>query len=548
MRILFLILAIMPFLLFAQSRRKKALAEQKAKEEINATIKSHVQFLASDILEGRRTGSHGEEMAMNYLINQYKLAGIAAGTENGYIQQFDINEGKQINEYTQLIINEKEAILNVDYFPLAYSANKSVKSFVAMSLNERGNIWFKDAKEIIEDNQDNPHFDMDDFLKKYTIKASSKGATALIIYNSSQTNDNIHFNKFDTSTIAPIPVIYLTNAGKDSFFRDNTAMQKVTVSVSMTPKFRTARNVVAFINNNASNTIVIGAHYDHLGYGEDKDALDTGHIIHNGADDNASGTAALIELAKKLNTSQARQNNYLFIHFSAEELGLLGSKYWIKHPSIKIIPNYMINMDMVGRYDTTRKLMIGGYGTSPKWGSILASIQNKNLLIRYDSSGMGPSDHASFYLDSIPVLFFFTGIHADYHKASDDWDKLNYDGEREIINYIFQVINATDDKGKISFSRTRETNNNSSPHFTVTLGVIPDYSFTGKGVRIDGTVTGKQAEKIGLQSGDVLIQLGEFRFSDLNHYMEALGKFKKGDTTKLIIKRREEEKIFDIHF
>ena len=548
MRIIFLILTIMPFLLFAQSRKKRALAEQKAKEVINATLKSHVQFLASDVLEGRRTGTHGEEMAMNYLINQYKLAGIAPGTENGYIQQFDINEGKQINESTQLIINEKVATLNVDYFPLAYSANKSVKSFVAMSLNEKGNIWFKDAKEILEDNQDSIHFDMDDFLKKYTKKASAKGATGLIIYNSSQANDNIHFNKFDTSVSASIPVIYLTNVGKDSFFSDNTAMQQVTVSISITSKFRTARNVVAFINNNAPNTIILGAHYDHLGYGEDNVALDTGHIIHNGADDNASGTAALIELAKKLTTSPAKHNNFLMIHFSAEELGLLGSKYWIKHPSIKIIPNYMINMDMVGRYDTTRKLMVGGYGTSPKWGSILPSIQNKNLVIKFDSSGMGPSDHASFYLDSIPVLFFFTGTHPDYHKATDDWNKLNYDGEREILNYIFQIISATDDKGKMSFSRTRETNYSSSPQFTVTLGVIPDYSFTGIGVRIDGTSPGKQAEKIGLQSGDILLQLGAYKFADLNHYMETLGKFKKGDSTKLIIKRKEDEKVFDIHF
>ena len=548
MRMLFLILAILPFLLFAQSRKKKALAEQHAKDVFNATIQSHVQFLSNDLLEGRRTGTHGEEMAMNYLVNQYKQAGISAGTDNGYIQQFEINEGKKINEYTHLSINDKSATLNVDYFPLAYSANKSAKSFVAMSLNEAGNIWFKDAKEIIDDNQDNPHFDIDNALKKYTEKATSKGATALIIYNSSNITDNIQFNKYDTSKTASIPVIYITKMGRDSFFSDNTAMQNVSVAVSMTANYRIARNVVAFINNNAPNTVILGAHYDHLGYGEDNNALDTGHIIHNGADDNASGTAALIELAKLLYTSSAKHNNYLIIHFTAEELGLLGSKYWLQHPTMQINPNYMINLDMVGRYDTARKLMIGGYGTSPTWGNIFSSIQNKNLKIKFDSSGMGPSDHASFYQDSIPVLFFFTGIHSDYHKASDDWNKLNYNGEREIINFIYQLINTMDDKGKLSFSKTREVSASGSPHFTVTLGVIPDYSYTGVGVRIDGTSAGKQAKKIGLQSGDVLIQLGDYKFVDLNYYMEALSKFKKGDVTKLTIKRNGEEKVFDIHF
>ena len=548
MRILLLILATIPSFLFAQSRKKKALAEQQAIAAMNNTLKSHVQFLANDILEGRRTGTHGEEMAMNYLVNQYKLAGIAPGTDNGYVQPFDINEGKKITDSTSLIINDKVAILNQHYFPLPYSAQKTVQSFVAMSLNEAGNIWFKDIKDLADNNPDSVHFDADIALKKYSVKAASKGATALIIYNSANTADDIQFNKYDTSKIASIPVIYLTKLGRDSFFSDNTAMQKVAIAVSITSNFRTGHNVVAFINNNAPNTVILGAHFDHLGYGEDHNALDTGHIIHNGADDNASGTAALLELAKKLNTSQANHNNYLIIHFSAEELGLLGSKYWLNHPTRKISPNYMINMDMVGRYDSAKKLTIGGYGTSSKWGSIFSSLTNKNLLIKFDSSGTGPSDHASFYRDSIPVLFFFTGTHPDYHKASDDWNKLNYDGEREILNYIYQLITSADDKGKLTFSKTREASARANTHFKVTLGIIPDYGYTGIGVRIDGTSPGKQAEKIGLQAGDVLLQLGDYKFVDLNYYMEALGKFKKGDSTKLIIKRKGEERVFNVQF
>ena len=200
---------------------------------------------------------------------------------------------------------------------------------------------------------------------------------------------------------------------------------QIELQVSLSSKIRKARNIIAYINNNANNTVVLGAHYDHLGYGEDKNALDAVHEVHNGADDNASGTAALLELARKLKNNSPKANNYLLMHFSGEELGLMGSKYWLDNPTIQASANYMINMDMVGRYDTARKLTIGGYGTSPVWGNIVPELA-KNLAYKLDSAGTGPSDHASFYRKDIPVLFFFTGSHPDYHKASDDWEKMNY--------------------------------------------------------------------------------------------------------------------------
>jgi len=202
------------------------------------------------------------------------------------------------------------------------------------------------------------------------------------------------------------------------------------LAVEIVEQKRSCSNIIGYIDNHATNTVILGAHYDHLGYGEDKNALDTGHIIHNGADDNASGTAALIELTKKLVKSSPKNNNYLILHFSGEELGLFGSKHWLEDPTIAINANYMLNMDMVGRYDTAHKLTIGGYGTSPTWGTYFASLSNPNLMLKFDSSGSGPSDHASFYRKDMPVLFFFTGSHPDYHKATDDWDKINYEGEK----------------------------------------------------------------------------------------------------------------------
>jgi hypothetical protein len=305
--------------------------------------------------------------------------------------------------------------------------------------------------------------------------------------------------------------------------------------------------VIGFLNFNAPNTIVIGAHYDHLGYGEDGNSLDGKGQIHNGADDNASGTAALMELARILYNTKSRGNNYLFIAFSGEELGLLGSKYWLEHPTAHLNINYMINMDMVGRYEADRKLTIGGYGTSPTWGEVFSTTTDDNLVVKLDSTGSGPSDHSAFYHDSIPVLFFFTNTEPDYHKATDDADKINYKGETEIINYIVKIINATNDKGRLGFLATKDLEMKSM-HLPVTLGVMPDYAYTGQGMRIDGVSKGKTAEKAGLKPGDVLLQLGDYKFVDVETYMNALQHFRKGDRTTLRISRNGEEKTFDIQF
>jgi len=207
----------------------------------------------------------------------------------------------------------------------------------------------------------------------------------------------------------------------------------------------------------------------------------------------------------------------------------------------------MLNMDMVGRYDTTHKLTVGGYGTSPVWGTVFNSIHNTNLIIKFDSSGSGPSDHASFYRKDIPVLFFFTNSHSDYHKATDDWDKINYAGEVQIVNLINTIIEATDAKGNLPFTKTRDQEARSVA-LPVTLGVIPDYGFSGTGMRIDGVSKGKAAERAGLQAGDILLQLGDYKFVDVQSYMQALQHFKKGDSSVLKIKRADKEMEFTIQF
>lgn len=545
------IVLLLPFTVAAQSKKKKAkmqaYAEQKANADLMYRLTQHVQYLASDSLEGRRTGTKGEQMAMQYIANQYTAMGIEPKGSNGYIQEFEINEGKNVTEKTQLKVNGKNLVLNTDYYPLAFSKNIAVQGAPAMALREKGQPWFIDVKDELEANKTNPHFDVEEFIKKQVDEVTKKGATALFLYNSSALTDNILFNKNDKSALVDIPVIYLTKDAVKNYFKDRSATLEIALNIQIESNIRKGRNVVAFINNNAANTVVLGAHYDHLGYGEDKNALDALYEVHNGADDNASGTAALLELAAMLKKDAPKNNNYLFINFSGEELGLFGSKYWLENPTIKITPNYMINMDMVGRYDTAHKLTIGGYGTSPVWGDIFSTLSNKNLMIKFDSAGSGPSDHASFYRAGVPVLFFFTGSHADYHKATDDWDKINYNGQKDIVKFIYQIIQTVDAKGKLSFAKTTEPQMG-KVRFSVSLGVIPDYGYTGTGVRIEGVSAGKLAEKIGLKGGDILLQLGAYKFVDVNSYMQTLGKFKKGDATKLRIKRGDEEKEFDIVF
>ncbi len=541
------LLLLLPLFISAQSTRKLRRAAEKENAAIIANLQKHVSYLADDALEGRRTGTKGEVLAMEYIIDQYKKIGLEPKGTKGYVQEFEINEGKQIDLSTYLKIDGKSLQINEDYFPLAYSALKMVKGKPSPALSEFNQPWFKDVADILEENKSNPHFDLDEAIKTEVTKAANKKATALFLYNSTKTIDNIQFNKNDRSPTAAIPVVYLTQIGLKKYLPDFTATLPIEINVVMSNKIRTARNVIGYINNNAANTVILGAHFDHLGFGEDKNALDTTQAVHNGADDNASGTAALIELTKMLVQKSPANNNYLIIHFSGEELGLFGSKYWLDNPSTIVKPNYMINMDMIGRYDTSHKLTVGGYGTSPTWGTIIPLVAG-DLSIKIDSAGSGPSDHASFYRKDIPVLFMFTGSHSDYHKATDDWDKINYSGEKDILRMVFKIIEQANDKGKLVFTKTAEQQMGKGARFTVSLGILPDYGYTGTGVRADGVSAGKLAERIGIQAGDILLQLGEFKFVDVNSYMKTLSQFKKGDKTTLIIKRGKDDKKFDIEF
>ena len=308
----------------------------------------------------------------------------------------------------------------------------------------------------------------------------------------------------------------------------------------------TGRNVVAFIDNKAKNTVIIGAHFDHLGYGGDGSLYrDSIKAIHNGADDNASGVAVMLNLASNLKNTNT-SNNYLFIAFSGEEMGLLGSNYFVKNSTIDTkAVSYMINMDMVGRLKDSA-LAVYGTGTSPVFNEILKSHNNGFRLIQKES-GVGPSDHTSFYLADMPVLHFFTGQHEDYHKPSDDTETLNYEGMASISNYIYTIISDLNDNGKLVFKKTKNESEE-SPRFKVGLGVIPDYMYDGKGMRVDGVSEGKPAIAAGIKKGDIVVELGGIKITDMMSYMKALSVFKKGDKTTVVFTRKGKKVKADIQF
>ena len=348
-------------------------------------IKAHIQYLADDKLEGRRTGTPGEELAMNYIISQFKAIGlIPKGTEY-YPQSFIVNDGKQIDGITELVINGNTLETGKDFFLFPFSPTQKIEALPSIALQEVGMPWFFDLKEVLEETlptgqagKSNPHFDLVDYIRTNYKGIKDRGAVAMIFYNTSDIDDKLVFDPKDKSEELTIPAVYVSKTAAKKYFSDKSATLNIKLRTSISEKNRIGHNVIGYIDNRAATTVILGAHYDHLGYGEDGNSMirNFDHpMIHNGADDNASGTAALLELARQLKDSKATNNNYLFIAFSGEELGLFGSKYFVENPTIDLSTvNYMINMDMVGRLnDSSKVLTIGGYGTSPTWGEVITN-------------------------------------------------------------------------------------------------------------------------------------------------------------------------------
>lgn len=306
-------------------------------------------------------------------------------------------------------------------------------------------------------------------------------------------------------------------------------------------------NVAGWIDNGGSKTIIIGAHYDHLGEGHNSFSLSAEGGIHNGADDNASGVSLMLQLAEALSKVKSKYN-YLFLAFSGEEYGLWGSNYYVKHPTIDLTKAaVMINLDMVGRLKDDNTLLVGGVGTSPIWKEKLEQSNVSRLKLVFEDSGSGPSDHTSFYFKDIPVLFYFTGQHADYHKITDDIEKINLSGMVKIYENIFTLIRSLEKNDQIPFTKTKEQKQD-KVSMKVTLGIMPDYMYNEGGLRIDGVKEEKPASKAGLRTGDIILELGKYTITDIQAYMQALNGIEPGEKVKIQFKRNGQILSSEVQF
>lgn len=529
-----------------------AVAQNVSEKKVIKRLKKDIEYLASDELQGRRTGSEGERKAAEYIVEYYANHGIKPYNGN-YLYPFKFIAGRSIDEHTLLKVDNRPIKIPEHGFPLSFSGNADVHDDVIPGVMEQGKIWMMPLFDD-EEQANDPHFNWEKQAYEKAEDAARNGARGVLFYDEYNAKYPAIFNKKTEYKPLSIPVAYLTYKGYVKFA--NPEIQEaipnlhVWLDVLLKDKVLNGNNILGYVDNNAQYTVVIGAHYDHLGLGEDGNSLsaDSKGQIHNGADDNASGSAALMQLADWIEETKLNNYNYLFIHFSAEELGLIGSKKIVEELGLsgdKIA--YMINMDMIGRLnDSTHALTVGGIGTSPTWGNVV-DVNSPDFKIVIDSSGVGPSDHSSFYHKEIPVLFFFTGTHSDYHKPSDDADKVNYEGEALIMHYIYDIIAKMELQPKPEFTKTKQKEMG-RVRFKVTLGIMPDYAYQEGGVRIDGVTDGRTADVAGLKAGDIVIKLGDVEILGMQSYMEALGAFDEGETTEVTFMRDGEKMTMPLKF
>ena len=343
-------------------------------------------------------------------------------------------------------------------------------------------------------------------------------------------------------------------------YANNSYFQTFNYKVKLNPhatdgsgdKANNGTNVIAFLDNKAEKTIVIGAHYDHLGLNEHNHSTkpNSQGEIHNGADDNASGVAGVLELARMYAQNKTKEPvNYIFALFSGEEDGLIGSKHMAEslktyHPNVVT----MINMDMIGRLDKDKSLVVGGVGTAADFTAIVNKNKPAGFNVTLDNTGQGPSDHTSFYLKDIPVLYFFTGTHNDYHKPSDDEEKINYYGVRNIVDYVFRVANEVATLDTLTFTKTAMNSEKVVPKYKVTLGIMPDYSDHGDGLHIDGVTDNRPAHTAGIVAGDVLVKIGDCEIKEVYSYMDCLAKLTTGDVKEVKVLREGKPMTFTVKF
>ena len=617
-------------------------AQQVATFDASAEkLQKHVSYLASDKLEGRRTGTQGALEAAKYIAAEFgKLELRPAGAKanswrrttplNAFQQTFPYVAGVELGKGNSLRTGDvielikglensiagadpSKVTVGVNWTPLGFSSNAQVNGelvFVGYGItaselkhDDYGSGLAKGRIAIAlqgTPDGENPHGQFTRFegVRWKAVAARNAGAKALIVIAREENFANERLAKltYDNSGgQAGLPVIVISRQLADKIFQlsattlslteqevaNKTAGTRVlTGSLSLTTDIVrnevTAYNVIGVLEGSdpalKNETIIIGAHFDHLGHGGEGSLAANSTEIHHGADDNASGTAGVLELARIVSTQRPRpKRTIVFMGFSGEEEGLLGSNYYVNHPLLPLENTVaMINMDMIGRMKD-RKVIIGGMGTAKEWRGIIDSYNlsgnkapvlssmtatpgtsdpppltvatsatsppvtksdsNKTFDVTYQEDGLGPSDHSSFYLKHIPVLFFWTGTHNDYHKPSDTFDKINYTDEVRILMLVARIVNDVDRSEKrLTYTVAKsDSQQGRSTGFRVYLGTIPNYSDSNDGLLIDGVRDDSPAAKAGLKAGDKIIKIGTRDIKNVYDYTYALGEMKAGE-------------------
>jgi hypothetical protein len=574
------------FLLFVTD----AVFAQRNPEITAKELKTDVYFLASDSLKGRKPGTKEADVAANYIRKQFIASGLKLICDNGF-QYFEIVTDVTAGPHNALKFDDFVGSMNKDFMPVAYSSNGTVNSNVVFvgygfdidqdslkwkdyeGLDVKGKwvMLFRGDPEL--DNNESKFIPFTEIRGKVLVAKDHGAAGVLIVTPVAVDKDDklIGLHSENNDVTSGFPVINIKREVgnlllKSSGFKldslekilnktrkPKTLVLPVVVSASaeLIQKKARTKNVIGMIEGNdpvlKDEYIVIGGHYDHLGFGGPGSGsrMPDTVAIHNGADDNASGTAMVIELAGKLAPEKNRlKRSIILISFSGEEMGLLGSKYFTDHSPVDMKKiKAMFNFDMVGRFDKEKSsISISGTGTSLEADSIIR-IYEKDLpfTVTHSPDGYGPSDHASFYASNIPVFFFTTGSHMDYHTPFDRADKLDYQKEKEIGDFSYNLIMNVDNLPKdLTFheSGKKEGYGRGGRRMKVTLGIMPDFAGTEKkGLRVDGVTKDGPAYRGGMLKGDIIVSINGLSVGNIYEYMSRLGKLKQGQTVNVEVLR-----------
>ncbi len=559
------------------------------------TTQETIGFLASDELEGRGVGTNGLNRAAEYIASRFDGAGLKPlPALDGYFQRFEMTTGASVSKDTVLTIADNPLVLDKSFRPLSFSASGTFDAPVVFvgygiatdkhgyndyaSVDVRGKIALAMRFEPHNDGGKSRFVDKgysdDATFKQKARLAAERGAVALLLVNPPRYHgqDNlVPFAGMFTEANSKLPIAQVSvEAAEDLLKRGGaaglTSLQDridgggkpASVELSevraagefqIEHKRAAVSNVVAVapgLGPLKDEYVVVGAHYDHVGKSRMFSAGGKEGEIHNGADDNASGVTAMLSLAHAFAGQPTSRRSVVFVAFTAEEWGLIGSQHFVEHPPVPLKQTVaMINMDMVGRVRNDT-LYLGGMGTAAGLEAIVRAADEASPLAVKDigKGGLGPSDHMSFALKKIPVLFFFSGLHPDYHRPSDDADKINYAAMEQVVAFGRDVLDklATGPRQPyiaVADNRQHVGMTGAVGGNRVALGVVPDYSAmesTG-GVRITGTSPGSPAAAAGLQEGDVITRFGDKTIDDLMDLSNALANAKAGDKVKLNVRR-----------